>query len=289
MPTLVHLADERETSSIKKNGIKIGKHRQGIFCMPVLTNFYLSHQWLRELKRSGVKTFVGIYFKMDSQAKVYAGHYNQDHKHIELGKAIKEIQTIEDPLGYEIIIDRKIEANEIDSIKSLPQNIGWRYKPRANGLKPCGCDYCIKSTIKGNRVRQKYDGKEQSTSYEEILDRLRVEEDISEIENLLCSVRSKKRKADPKELLFLLDKNLTSIDQEIALTLKMFKHKATRAILLQLLNKVDSDTKEFAADSLLELYGKDAEETLKDYKDEAIQTSISDWRSKNDRGQQTVI
>jgi hypothetical protein len=69
----------------------------------------------------------------------------------------------------------------------------------------------------------------------------------------------------------------------------MFKHKATRAILLQLLNKVDSDTKEFAADSLLELYGKDAEETLKDYKDEAIQTSISDWRSKNDRGQQTVI
>ncbi|MDB5206810.1 MAG: hypothetical protein JWR72_1885 [Flavisolibacter sp.] len=280
MPTLVHLADERETSSIKKNGIKIGKHRQGIFCMPVLTNFYLSHQWLRELKRSGVKTFVGVYFKMDSKARVYAGRYNQEHRHIELGEAIKEIQAIDDPLGYEIIIDRKIEAKEVDKIKNLPQNIGWRYKPRANGLKPCGCDYCIKSTIKGNRVRQKYDPKEQSISYKEILERLKIENDISEIENLLCSVRSKKRKGDPTELLFLLDKNSTSIDQEIALTLKMFKHKVSRAILLQLLDKDDSDTREFAADSLLELYGKDAEQTLKDYNDEAIQKSINDWRDK---------
>lgn len=280
MPTLVHLADERETSSIKKNGIKIGKHRQGIFCMPVLTNFYLSHQWLRELKRSGVKTFVGVYFKINSKTKVFAGHFNADHKHIELGEAIKEIQTIEDPLGYEIIIDRKIDAREIDKIKSLPQNIGWRYKPRANGLKPCGCDYCIKSTIKGNRIRQKYDPKEENISYKEILERLKTENDISEIENLLCSVRGKKRKGDPTELLFLLDKNSISIDQEIALTLKMFKHKATKAILLKLLDKDDSDTREFAANSLLELYGNDAEKILKDYNDETIQTSISEWRNK---------
>lgn len=184
------------------------------------------------------------------------------------------------PLGYEIIIDRKIEAKEIDKIKSLPQNIGWRYKPRANGLKPCGCDYCIKSTIKGNRVRQKYNLQEDGISYNEILEKLKVEDDIFEIENLLCSVRSKKRKSDPTELLFLLDKKSTSIDQEIALTLKMFKHKAAKAILLQLLDKDDSDTREFAAESLLNLYGKDVEQTLKDYKDDTIQTAINDWRDK---------
>lgn len=268
MPTLVHLADEREASSIKKNGIKIGKYRQGIFCMPVLTNFYLSHQWLRELKRRGVKTFVGVYFKMSSKTKVYAGRYNQEHRHIELGEAIKEIQTIDDPLGYEIIIDRKIEAKEIDKIKSLPQNIGWRYKPKANGLKPCSCEYCIKSTIKGNRIRQKYEHIEKTISFKEILARLKKEDDIYEIENLLYSVRSKKRKSNPTELLFLLDKNIVSIDQEIALTLKMFKHKASKEILLQLLNKDDRDTREFAADSLSILYGKEAELLLKNYKDE---------------------
>ena len=59
------------------------------------------------------------------------------------------------------------------------------------------------------------------------------------------------------------------------------KHKATRAILMQLLDKEDSDTREFAPDSLLELYGNDIEQTLKDYKDDAIQTSINDWRDTN--------
>jgi len=96
----VHLADEREAASIRKNGIKVGKHQQGIFCMPVLQNFYVSHQWLRELKRSGARTYVGVYFKLDSKELVYAGKYNQEHRHISFGEAIKEIMSLEDPLGY---------------------------------------------------------------------------------------------------------------------------------------------------------------------------------------------
>src|ERR1044072_6423694 len=135
MPVLVHLADEKESVRIKKNGIKIGKYRQGVFCMPVLQNFYVSHQWLRELKRRGVKTFVGIYFKMDSKQKVYAGKYNKEHPHITVGEAIKEIRGLDDPLGYELIIDRKITAKEIQKIKSLPQKIGWRYIPGSNNKK----------------------------------------------------------------------------------------------------------------------------------------------------------
>jgi hypothetical protein len=39
MPTMVHLADEREAANIKRNGIKIGKYQTGVFCMPVLQNF----------------------------------------------------------------------------------------------------------------------------------------------------------------------------------------------------------------------------------------------------------
>ena len=42
-------------------------------------------QWLRELKRGGVKTFVGVYFKLDSTEKVYAGRYNEPHRQITLG------------------------------------------------------------------------------------------------------------------------------------------------------------------------------------------------------------
>lgn len=280
MPTLVHLADEREASSIKKNGIKIGKHRQGIYCMPILQNFYLSHQWLRELKRRGINTFVGVYFKLDSKTKVYAGRYNQDHQYIELGEAIKEIQTIDDPLGYEIIIDRKIESKEIDKIKSLPQTIGWRYQPRSHGTKPCSCDYCNRGNIKADRIRQKYDPKEKIPSYKIIIEKLRVTENEDEISDLLMNIRSKKRKGDPTELMFLLDKNSASIDQDLALTLAKYNHKAAKPMLLKLLEKDDPYTKKWVAESLLELYGTDAELFLVSYADESILKSLQEWRKK---------
>jgi hypothetical protein len=280
MPILVHLADERESSNILRNGIKIGKFRRGIFCMPVMQNFYLSHQWLRELKRRGVKSYVGVYFKADSKVKVFAGKYNTEHKYLELGQAIKEIQSIEDPLGYELIIERKIEAKEIVKIKNLPQNIGWRYKPRSNGLKPCSCDYCIRGTMKASRIRKKYEPERTTKPYHELLTLIKTEKDTYEIENLLCEIRRKRRKGDPNDLVFLLDKKSASIDQEIALTLAMFRHKNSKNILKNLLENPDDDTREFAADSLLELYGKDIEQYLDKFDDAVIKIVLKDWREK---------
>ncbi len=155
MPTLVHLADQKQAKMILKAGLKPGKYSHGIYGMPVLPNFYVTHQWLRELKSSGVKTLVGIYFKIGSEELVYAGKYGQNHRHITLGKAIAEIMALEDPLGYELIIDRKIEAKEITKIKVLPQTIGWRYMPDSHLRTPCICEYCIRGTIKANRLRKK--------------------------------------------------------------------------------------------------------------------------------------
>lgn len=137
MPVLVHLADERDAKRILKSGIKPGKYSTGIYCMPVLPDFYITHQWLRELKRNGAKTYVGVYFGLSSSQMVFAGKYNKAHKHIVLGQAIKEIMSIADPLGYELIINRKIEAGEIKKIRNLPQTTGWRYKQGAKGTKPC--------------------------------------------------------------------------------------------------------------------------------------------------------
>ncbi len=155
MPILVHLADEKDSKKITSGGIKIGKYQRGIYCMPVLQNFYVSHQWLRELKSSGAKTLVGIYFRVDSSQLVYAGRYGKNHKRISLGDAIKEIMTIDDPLGYELIIDRKIDPGEIKKIRHLPQTIGWRYMPDSHNRKPCTCEYCTRGIIKGKRIRNK--------------------------------------------------------------------------------------------------------------------------------------
>lgn len=152
MPTLVHLADEKNTKKIIKNGIKNGRYKTGVYCMPVLPNFYVSHQWLRELKQSGARTFVGVYFKLSSEEKVFAGKYGKPHRHITLGEAIREIMDVEDPLGYELIIDRKIEPSEISKVAHLPQTLGWRHFPGSHNKPPCACEYCLRQTIKGRKT-----------------------------------------------------------------------------------------------------------------------------------------
>jgi hypothetical protein len=155
MPTLVHLANEKDAEKIRHSGLKFRKNGSGIYCMPVLPDFYVSHQWLRELKRWGAKTFVGVYFKIDSSEMVYTGRYNRQHKHITLGAAIREIMDIDDPLGYELIINRKIGPKEITKIRHLPQKLGWRYFPESHNNKPCSCEYCLKGTMNGKKTWKK--------------------------------------------------------------------------------------------------------------------------------------
>ncbi|RYE59023.1 MAG: hypothetical protein EOP48_02185 [Sphingobacteriales bacterium] len=65
--------------------------------------------------------------------------------------------SLEDPLGYELIIDRKISAEEISRIKNLPQTIGWRYFPGSHDNKPCNCEYCLRGSIKGRKTKNRLD------------------------------------------------------------------------------------------------------------------------------------
>jgi hypothetical protein len=282
MPVLVHLADERESASIEKNGIKPGKGRRGIYCMPVTQSFYISHQWLRELKRRGVRSYVGVYFKLDSKTMVYAGKYHEKHRHITLGEAIKEITRMKDPLGYELLIDRKIEAKEIENIRMLPQNMGWRYFPASHekGMS-CACPMCLpRGEIKAKRLRDKLDPPVKRPAYHELLAKILAEEDHDEIETLLWLIRANRRRSDPQRLLFLLDKKSDDINRLLARTLGVFRHKHTRSCLSTLLTMPDADTREYAATSLLELYGREEEPGLRVMKDPAINLAIDDWMKK---------
>jgi hypothetical protein len=280
MSILVHLADERESASIKRSGIKIGEGRKGIFCMPVLPNFYVSHQWLRELKRNGARTFIGIYFRLDSKTLIYAGKYNEPHRQIELGVAIKEIMTLEDPLGYELIVDRKIEPKEIDKIRLLPPKIGWRYFPHSHHRKPtCACPVCIRrGSMKGNKLREKLEPPAKKVNFDQLLSRLMAETDEFEIDSLLCSIQSSRRRSDPNQLLFLLERKSDSINQSLAMALSAFRHENTKKVLEQLLESKDADTREFSAYSLLDLYGVEAETFLKKLNDSVIQQAIEEWK-----------
>jgi hypothetical protein len=170
MPVFVHLASERDLASIRRSGISLRKRRsrpRGVHALPVTRNFYVSHQWLRELKRSGGGTIVGVYFRIPDDEVVEVGHYNSVHvtmtaagtvallmaaeqrdptaerRRDERSRAVQRGRRLpSSPEGYEVIIPRRIERSEIVRVKALPQVVGWRYRPRANGQPPCACLCC---------------------------------------------------------------------------------------------------------------------------------------------------
>jgi hypothetical protein len=250
MPTLVHITDEKNSARIERSGIAISKSRGVIYFMPVVQDHFISHQWLRELKRRGARVLVGVYFRLPSEETVWAGRYNEPHKQVPLGEAIRILGSLPDPLGFEMLVERKIQPGEITKIRHLPQKIGWRYKPRVHGNKPCGCSACQRGLYGARKIREEYDPPESTIPYDVLKAEIQVTSDPDELCQWLFRLRDKRRYADPAFLERLLDIDDEWLQQELACTLACFRHKNARRILLALCEHESPDVKEAAAAGL---------------------------------------
>jgi hypothetical protein len=167
MAMFVHLAPESRTAQIRRNGISrlraaSGMCPRGVFAVPVTRNFYASHQWLRELKRRNQGPVVGIYFRVPDDQRVWLGHYGQAHRWLSAANAVGEFAAATDPLGWEVVIPRRIEANEIHRTRQLPQVIGWRFSPTSKGKRPyCTCKFCTRGEYGAARLRKRLDSPEE--------------------------------------------------------------------------------------------------------------------------------
>lgn len=144
MAIFVHLAPQSLIRLIRRNGIaptrfkgmpKDATLRRGVFAVPVSQDFMLSHQWLRELRRGTSEPLCAVYFRIDDNEIVHWGRYRQPHVEVTAVQAVAEMCAGARD-GWEAIIPRRIEPNEILRVKALPQVIGWRYYPGANGKRP---------------------------------------------------------------------------------------------------------------------------------------------------------
>jgi hypothetical protein len=159
MAMFVHLAPEARVGHIRRVGINrlrkpFGARPGGIFAVPVTRSFYISHQWLRELKRGGRGPIAGVYFRIPDPESVWIGHYGRAHQEMTAAEAVAVFCFGKQLEGFEVIIPRRIRAGEIHRTRQLPQVVGWRYWPGAHGTKPCGCDFCQRGLYGARRIRE---------------------------------------------------------------------------------------------------------------------------------------
>jgi hypothetical protein len=162
VPVFVHLAPEPVVARILRNGIRRSRTRaplpSGVFAMPVGRCFYASHQWLRELKRSGQRTLVAVYFRIGADQPVWFGHFGQGHVLMPASQAAGHLANATSPEGFQVLIPRRIEPGEIMRTRPLRQVIGWRYFPGSHGRPPCGCPACLaRGEIKSRAIRDRYE------------------------------------------------------------------------------------------------------------------------------------
>jgi hypothetical protein len=166
MATFVHIADSRDAPAIRRRGLTLPKRKLreretngfkwGVFALPLVEDFMLSHQWVRELKRRGHRSAVGVYFRIPDSERVWAGLYNGAKAEISAARAAQTLRT-ERTLGYEVVIPRGIVASEIFAVRPVP-SVGWRFFPQAKGAPPrCLCKYCNRGEINSRRMRDRLD------------------------------------------------------------------------------------------------------------------------------------
>ncbi|MCC6575476.1 MAG: hypothetical protein IT462_16990 [Planctomycetes bacterium] len=185
MAMFVHLTPSRNLRAIERGGIRAMKYgrddKRGVFCMPVLPNFYASHQWLRELKAGGDRMIVGVYFRIADDEPVLVGHYGRAPTAMTATEASGFVRNVADPQGYQVVVPRKIEAKEIHKTRELPQVIGWRHYPDAHKAKTlCGCPVCVTpGSPKSNKKRAKFRADEDEIRRDNRrIDRLRADKEL---------------------------------------------------------------------------------------------------------------
>lgn len=164
MARFIHLTDERLLSHVKKSGILMTRWGRGLRCVyatPVLPDFQVSHQWLRELKNRGIRTIGAVQFTIPDAENVRVGRFNEEPVPMSAAEAVKVFMEHPTGLGLQVLVLRRVEPKEIKRIYVPTQIVGWRYYPEAHGKPPfCGCAFCQRGLIKNRKIREKYEARD---------------------------------------------------------------------------------------------------------------------------------
>lgn len=157
MPLLVHLTSDHAARAVRRSGIRTSWHRhvdaRGVFCMPVLPSYVLTHQWGRELRKRGYRTTMAVRFRVPDDEAVWGGHFNRKPERMTAAEAVALVGAHPDPRGFELFVPRSVAAGEIHDLRHVNRLTGWRYYPDAHGHRPCPCPWCVRGEYGARKIR----------------------------------------------------------------------------------------------------------------------------------------
>ncbi|MEU7141484.1 HEAT repeat domain-containing protein [Nocardia sp. NPDC046473] len=246
MALLVHLTPEKNARRIRRAGITAPGFRHGVFCMPVLPSYVLSHQWLRELRRGGQRLFVAVHFRIPDDEPVLVGHYSAEGTEMTAAEAVSMILHAEDPRGYQIVVPRSIAAAELHQVRHVRQVTGWRYRPEAHGRRPCACPVCLgRGGFKAADLRRRFPIGAPELTKPQLLDRLRNAADDDELMDALYGLGRRSR-GDVADVAHLVDHANPEVRYALAFALRRYRGSEARRLLARLAADPDPEVREAA-------------------------------------------
>jgi hypothetical protein len=291
MVLLVHLTPDTHLRRILRAGIKATSQApdgtRGVYCLPILPSYVISHQWLRELKRGGQRTIAAVDFRIPDPTPVLVGHYAQPARQLTAAQAAGLIAAQPDPRGYQLLVPRPITRRELHRVRRLPQALGWRYQPDAHGRPPCPCPVCLPpGSFKAGRLRRRLDPDPPPPTKPQLMAELATATDPDRIQELLWSLGTRRR-GDAGALGLLLAHPSAEVRATLAVTLGAYRDRAATDLLARLCADRDPDVRQAAAESLLDRHGAAALPTLRNPGDDPVITAaVQQWHQTISGGDQ---
>lgn len=234
MAEFVHITTGRSARRIERSGIAARSHgrtgARGVYCMPVLPSFTLTHQWVRELRRWHPGVLVAVRLRLPDDEPVTVGHYGSPPREVTAAQAVAAIRELHDPRGYEVFVPRAVTAAEVRRIRDVPQGVGWRYVPAAHGRRPCPCPPCLpRGGYKVARLRRRFPYDESSGPKSELMARLRAATTADEIIDVLGEL-GRGRRGGAEELAYLADHPDPHVRDTLESVLRVYRGREARRL-----------------------------------------------------------
>ncbi|MER5458647.1 HEAT repeat domain-containing protein [Micromonospora sp. NPDC002389] len=238
MAEFVHVTGARSARGIQRSGIAARSRGwaggRGVYCMPVLSSFTLTYQWVRELRRWHSGVLVAVQFRLSDDQPVTVGRFGAPPREATASQAVAAVRELDDPRGFEVFVPRVIGVGEVRRVRDVPQGVGWRYVPAAHGRRPCPCPACLpRGAYKVATVRRRFSDEEPVRPKSELMTRLRAAVTADEIIDVLGEL-GRGRRGGAEELAYLADHPEPDVRDTLAGVLRSYRGCEARRLREQL-------------------------------------------------------